>query len=40
MKRWIAIVGPQQVVLILTHHANTENYLEGTGRGRKEGSLG
>ena len=46
MKRWIAILGPQQVVLISnthTHHKNTENYFlkdqEETGWGRKEGSL-
>ena len=29
MKRWIAILGPQQVVLISnTHASNTENYFK------------
>ena len=46
MKRWIAILGPQQVVLISnthTHHKNTENYFKikrgQEARCRKEGSL-
>ena len=43
MKRWLAILGPQQVVLISnthTHHKNTENYFkikrEQEGVGKKE----
>ena len=41
MKRWIAILGPQQVVLISnTHTRNTENYLKikrgQEGVGKKE----
>ena len=46
MKRWIAIVGPQQVVLISNTHTpgkHRECFFkdqEGTGRGGKEGSLG
>ena len=45
MKRWLAILGPQQVVLISnTHTPGKHRELfknpDGTGRGRKVGSLG
>ena len=45
MKRWIAILGPQQVVLISNTHTPCKHRellkdLEGTGRGRKKGYLG
>ena len=41
MKRWLAILGPEQVVLISnTHTRNTENYFKikwgQEGVGRKE----
>ena len=44
MKRWLAILGPQQVVLISnTHTPGKYRELfkdqEGTGRGRNQGSL-
>ena len=45
MKRWLAILGPQKVVLISNTHTPCKHKelfkdQEGTGRGRKEGSLG
>ena len=45
MKRWLAILGPQQVVLISnTHTQNTENYFKikrgQEAKCRKDGSLG
>ena len=45
MKRWLAIQGPQQVVLISnTHTRNTENYFKikrgQEAKCRKDGSLG
>ena len=44
MKRWLAILGPQQVVFISnTHTPGKHRELfkdqEGTGRGRNQGSL-